>query len=62
MFEGSKNANVKYLSFIEKAGANLAEGGVNGTTSEDRHQLFRDRSVREPRICSLARVGPARDA
>ncbi len=40
MFEGSKNANVKYLSFIEKAGANLAEGGVNGTTSEDRTNYF----------------------
>src|SRR3954451_23468266 len=40
MFEGSKNANVKYLSFIEKAGANLSEGGVNGTTSEDRTNYF----------------------
>src|SRR3954447_25923740 len=40
MFEGSKNANLKYFSFIEKAGANLAEGGVNGTTSEDRTNYF----------------------
>lgn len=40
MFEGSKDANAKYLSFIEKAGANLFEGGVNGTTSEDRTNYF----------------------
>ncbi|MFL6415210.1 MAG: M16 family metallopeptidase [Bryobacteraceae bacterium] len=40
MFEGSKNADVKYLSFIEKAGANLSEGGVNGTTNEDRTNYF----------------------
>ncbi|MFL6446597.1 MAG: M16 family metallopeptidase [Bryobacteraceae bacterium] len=40
MFEGSKNANVKYLSLIEKAGANLSEGGVNGTTSEYRTNYF----------------------
>lgn len=40
MFEGSKNADVKYLALIEKAGANSAEGGVNGTTSEDRTNYF----------------------
>jgi zinc protease len=40
MFEGSKDANTKYFSFIEKAGANLFEGGVNGTTSEDRTNYF----------------------
>jgi len=40
MFEGSKDANGKYFSFIEKAGANLLEGGVNGTTSEDRTNYF----------------------
>jgi zinc protease len=40
MFEGSKNANGKYFSFVEKAGANLFEGGVNGTTSEDRTNYF----------------------
>src|SRR5215475_2817278 len=27
MFEGSKNANGKYFAFVEKAGANLLEGG-----------------------------------
>ena len=40
MFEGSKDANTKYLAYIEKAGANLFEGGVNGTTSEDRTNYF----------------------
>jgi zinc protease len=40
MFEGSKNGNQKYLALIEKAGANLAEGGVNGTTDWDRTNYF----------------------
>ena len=40
MFEGSKNANQKYLAFIERAGANLLEGGVNGTTDWDRTNYF----------------------
>jgi zinc protease len=40
MFEGSKDANGKYFGFIEKAGANLFTGGVNGTTSEDRTNYF----------------------
>ncbi len=40
MFEGSKNANQKYLAFIERAGANLVEGGVNGTTDWDRTNYF----------------------
>ena len=40
MFEGSKDANTKYLGFVEKAGANLFEGGVNGTTNEDRTNYF----------------------
>jgi zinc protease len=40
MFEGSKDANSKYFGFIEKAGANLFEGGVNGTTNEDRTNYF----------------------
>jgi len=40
MFEGSKDANAKYFGFIEKAGANLFEGGVNGTTNEDRTNYF----------------------
>jgi len=40
MFEGSKNANGKYFSFVEKAGANVFVGGVNGTTNEDRTNYF----------------------
>lgn len=40
MFEGSKDANGKYFGFVEKAGANLFEGGVNGTTNEDRTNYF----------------------
>jgi predicted Zn-dependent peptidase len=40
MFQGSKNANGEYITFIEKAGANLREGGVNGTTSFDRTNYF----------------------
>jgi zinc protease len=40
MFEGSKDANSKYFGFIEKAGANLFAGGVNGTTNEDRTNYF----------------------
>ena len=40
MFEGSQDANAKYFGFIEKAGANLFEGGVNGTTNEDRTNYF----------------------
>ncbi len=40
MFQGSKNADDEYFSFVEKAGANLREGGVNGTTSNDRTNYF----------------------
>jgi zinc protease len=40
MFEGSKNAPGKYFSYLEKAGANLFEGGVNGTTDWDRTNYF----------------------
>src|ERR1700751_5008874 len=40
MYEGSKDANAKYFAFVEKAGANLFEGGVNGTTNEDRTNYF----------------------
>jgi zinc protease len=40
MFEGSKDANDKYFKFIGQAGANLFEGGVNGTTSTDRTNYF----------------------
>jgi zinc protease len=40
MFEGSKNAPQKYFSYAEQAGANLFEGGVNGTTNNDRTNYF----------------------
>ena len=40
MFQGSKNASQEYFSYAERAGANLAEGGVNGTTNNDRTNYF----------------------
>ncbi|MBF0406964.1 MAG: insulinase family protein [Candidatus Riflebacteria bacterium] len=40
MFQGSKNAPGEYFTYVEKAGANLREGGVNGTTGNDRTNYF----------------------
>jgi len=40
MFQGSANAKGEYFSYVEKAGANLFEGGVNGTTNWDRTNYF----------------------
>jgi zinc protease len=40
MFQGSKNAAEEYFVYVEKAGANLREGGVNGTTNNDRTNYF----------------------
>ena len=40
MFQGSKNASGEYFSYVEKAGANLFAGGVNGTTNNDRTNYF----------------------
>jgi zinc protease len=40
MFQGSQNASGEYFSYIEKAGANLFAGGVNGTTNNDRTNYF----------------------
>jgi zinc protease len=40
MFQGSKNASEDYFTYVEKAGANLQEGGVNGTTNQDRTNYF----------------------
>jgi zinc protease len=40
MFGGSKHADGEFLAYVEKAGANLREGGVNGTTSFDRTNYF----------------------
>ncbi len=40
MFQGSKNASKEYFQYVEAAGANLFEGGVNGTTDQDRTNYF----------------------
>jgi zinc protease len=40
MFQGSKNVKGEYLTLIERAGANLKTGGVNGTTNFDRTNYF----------------------
>lgn len=40
MFQGSKNADKEYFEYVEAAGANLLEGGVNGTTNQDRTNYF----------------------
>ncbi len=40
MFQGSKNASKDYFTYVEAAGANLLEGGVNGTTDQDRTNYF----------------------
>jgi zinc protease len=40
MFQGSKDADGGYWEFAEKAGANVREGGVNGTTNSDRTNYF----------------------
>src|ERR1044071_2166607 len=32
MFQGSKNAAGEYFTYVEKAGGNINNGGVNGTT------------------------------
>jgi zinc protease len=40
MFQGSANAPGEYFTLAEKAGANLREGGVNGTTNQDRTNYF----------------------
>ena len=40
MFQGSKDADGGYWGFAEKAGANVREGGVNGTTNTDRTNYF----------------------
>ena len=40
MFQGSRHADKEYFTYAEIAGANLREGGVNGTTSHDRTNYF----------------------
>src|SRR6185437_9959630 len=39
MFEGSAHTK-EYWSHVEKLGANVSEGGVNGTTNQDRTNYF----------------------
>ena len=40
MFEGSRNNDQHFIRLMEKAGASLAAGGVNGTTSHDRTNYY----------------------
>ena len=40
MFEGSRNVKGEYVSLMERAGANIFHGGVNGTTDFDRTNYF----------------------
>jgi zinc protease len=40
MFQGSKHVKGEYLKLVEEAGASLGNGGVNGSTSEDRTNYF----------------------
>lgn len=40
MFEGSRNNRTHFIQLMEKAGASLAAGGVNGTTSHDRTNYY----------------------
>ena len=40
MFEGSRNVKGEFISLMERAGANLSQGGINGTTNFDRTNYF----------------------
>jgi zinc protease len=40
MFQGSKNVPGEYFTHVERLGANVREGGVNGTTNQDRTNYF----------------------
>jgi zinc protease len=40
MFQGSKHVPDEYFGVVEKLGANLNEGGLNGTTNNDRTNYF----------------------
>src|SRR5689334_10081019 len=40
MFQGSINESEEYFGYVEKLGANVREGGVNGTTNTDRTNFF----------------------
>ncbi len=40
MFEGSRHNNAHFIRLMEKSGASLSSGGVNGTTSHDRTNYY----------------------
>ena len=40
MFEGSRHNNSHFIRLMERAGASLSAGGVNGTTSHDRTNYY----------------------
>jgi zinc protease len=40
MFEGSRHVKGEYISLMERAGANISQGGINGTTNFDRTNYF----------------------
>jgi zinc protease len=40
MFEGSRNVKGSFVSLMERAGANISQGGINGTTNFDRTNYF----------------------
>ena len=58
MFEGSRHNNSHFIRLMERAGASLSAGGVNGTTSHDRDELLRDGSAGGARPRALGRIGP----
>ncbi len=62
MFEGSKDADGGYWGYAEKAGANVREGGVNGTTNSDRTNYFATVPSGNLENAAVARVGSNRDA
>ena len=62
MFQGSKNADGEYFTFAEQAGANIREGGVNGTTSNDRTNYFATAPSGNLETAALARVRSPRHA
>ena len=62
MFQGSKNVPGEYFNIAEKAGANLQEGGVNGTTDNDRTNYFATVPSGNLENAAVARVRSAGDA
>ena len=62
MFQGSTHVPGEYFSLIEKMGANIREGGVNGTTNTDRTNYFATVPSANLENAAVGRVGPAGDA